>query len=202
MRSPVPTEVVRPPGVRADLAVQLTGHHDAQAVTLAGCILLVMPAARIRLTHPQPAFAAHTAWRDATRLAADLFTENGPEAQTHWADAAVSGHVAFAEPVASATVDALSAAASPTGTAQIRVRLGGLLVIAADRDAVHCQHALWSAAYRHAAELWPELPAEVGDRPRLHGHGPLAVLGRPSGQPVRADPPPAPILGALSRHTH
>ncbi|WP_194909034.1 hypothetical protein [Catenulispora rubra] len=165
MRAPVPTTVDRPPRVRADLAVHLSGHHDTQAVTLAGSILLVMPAARIRLAHPQPALAAHTAWLDAMTLADDLFGEGGPQTPMSWPDAAaVSGHVAFAGPVAGAAVDALAAAASPTGAAQIRVRLGGLLVIAVDRDAVRCQHALWTTAYRHAAELWPTAPADTADQ--------------------------------------
>lgn len=161
MRAPAPTTVDRPPRVRADLAVHLSGHHDTHVVTLAGTILLVMPAARIRLTHPQPALAAHTAWRDAMVLAADLFGEHRPQSPQPWPDAAVSGHVALSGPVAGAVVDALAATASPTGSAQIRVRLGGLLVIAADHDAVRCQQALWATAYRHASELWPTAPASA-----------------------------------------
>lgn len=191
----------RPTRVRADLAVHLTGRHDTQAVTLARSILVVMPAARIRLSHPQPALAAFNAWRDAVRLAADLFPgHDDQEAQTQRPGPAVSGQVALDQPVPGATVDALAAAASPTGTAQIRVRLGALLIIAADRDAVDCQHALWSTAYRHAADLWPDLPTHV-DQPHPPGHGTPSGNVRAAGRPDILRRGLVPIPEPLSCHT-
>ena len=162
--------------VRADLAVHLRGPHTTEAVCMARSVLLVMPSARIRISHPQPAYAAYTAWSEALPLAAELFGTN-PDTRPHVPEpgADIAGHLHFASEVRAASVDAFTAVASPTGTPQIRVHLGGLLIIAADAEAVISQASVWTTAYRHAAQLWPELP-------------PLASLDTPRtiAQPVNA----------------
>jgi len=72
-------------------------------------------------------------------------------------------------------VDCFAAEISPTSSPQIRVQLGGLLIIAADAAAVISQASVWTTAYGHAACLWPELP-------------PLASLAAPQAAvlPIRA----------------
>jgi len=162
--------------VRADLAVHLQGTHTAEAVTMARSVLLVMPAARIRIAHPQPAYAAYTAWAEALPLAAQLFEQTRADSDNRVpkAGADIAGHLTYSTEVTS-SVDCFTAEISPTTTPQIRVQLGGLLVIAADAAAVISQASVWTTAYGHAARLWPELP-------------PLASLAAPQAavMPIRA----------------
>lgn len=142
--------------VRADLAVQLTGWHVAETVEMARRVLMVLPSARLNFAHPQPIRAALSAWGDAERLAADVLPQSAaipPAPQT-----TVSARVLFGGPVGAVHIDALPARTSSSGAAQVRVRLGALLIIAADRDAVACQLNLWQAAARHADRLWPAAP--------------------------------------------
>ncbi|MEZ0095534.1 hypothetical protein [Streptacidiphilus sp. EB129] len=147
------------PRVRADLAVQLQGSHTVEAVCMARSVLLAMPAARIRITCPQPAYAAYTAWSDALSRAARVFQgdSSGGSSRVPAAGGVTAGHLHFAEEVIT-SVDCLTAEASPTRAPQIRVQLGGLLIIAADHAAVISQASAWTTAYGHAAGIWPELP--------------------------------------------
>lgn len=147
--------------VHAELAVQLQGPHTAEAVCMARSVLLVMPTARIRITHPQPIHAAYSAWAEALPLAVRLFRgteqsrrsapEPGPDIPQ------IGGHLHF-DSETDASVDALTAQTSSTGKPQIRVRLGGLLIITSDVPAVMSQVSVWTSAYAHATRLWPELP--------------------------------------------
>ncbi len=153
-----PTRQSDPPRVRADLAIHLLGQHTAEAVTMARSVLIVLSCARIRISHPQPAYAALAVWSEALRQCPQVFDQTAP-ARITAPEATVAGHVAFTGPVSGVSVDALTAKASPSGAPQVRVRLGALLIIAADREAVVCQHVLWDTVYRHAVQLWPQLPA-------------------------------------------
>jgi len=145
--------------VRADLAVHLSGSHVAETVSMASSILVVFPSTRLTITHPHPVHAALAAWCDAERLAAEVLPQTAarPPAQ----EATVSARVFFTAPVTGIQIGALSARASASGAAQVRVRLGALLIIAADRDAVACQLRLWQTAARHADRLWPVAPAQM-----------------------------------------
>ncbi|MBC3842088.1 hypothetical protein GXW82_23470 [Streptacidiphilus sp. 4-A2] len=147
------------PRVRADLAVQLQGSHTGEAVCMARSVLLAMPAVRIRITCPQPAYAAYTAWADALSLSARVFQNDstGGGSRIPAPGGVTAGHLHFAEEVTT-SVDCLTAEVSPTRTPQIRVQLGGLLIIAADHAAVISQASAWTTAYGHAARIWPELP--------------------------------------------
>jgi hypothetical protein len=152
------SEASTPAPVRADLAVYLSGWHVAETVALARRVLMVFPSARLSIGHPQPVHAALRAWCDAERLAADVL----PRTCAHPAppESTVSARVVFDAPVVGVHVDALSARTGSSGRAQVRVRLGALLIIAADRDAVACQLRLWQAAARHADRLWPTSPEQ------------------------------------------
>lgn len=176
-----PTRQPDPPRVRADLAIHLLGRHTAEAVTMARSVLIVLPCARIRISHPQPAYTALAVWTEALRQCPQVFDQTAP-ARITAPEATVAGHVAFTGPVTGASADALTAQASPSGAAQVRVRLGGLLIIAADREAVVCQHALWATVYRHAAQLWPQLPAPAEVRSPPAPAAPAAMIG-----PARPD---------------
>lgn len=155
---PGPPPVTHAP-VRADLAVHLSGWHVAEAVSMASSVLMVFPSARLNITHPQPLQAALTAWYDAERLAADVLPKT--VARPPAPEASISARVFFAAPVSGIQIDALSARASASGAAQVRIRLGALLIIAADRDAVACQMRLWQTAARHADRLWSAAPAQM-----------------------------------------
>ncbi len=145
--------------VRADLAVNLSGWHVAETVSMASSILMVFPSTRLTITHPHLVQAALTAWRDAERLAAEVLPQTA--ARPPAPEATVSARVFFTAPVTGIQIDALSARASASGAAQVRVRLGVLLIITADRDAVACQLRLWQTAARHADRLWPAAPAQT-----------------------------------------
>jgi hypothetical protein len=157
--SPSPPQAPAEPTTpaRTDLAVHLTGWHVAETITLARSILMVFPSVRLSFTHPQPVRAALTAWSDAERLAAEALPRTC--ARPVSPESTVSARVCFGAPVSGVQVDALPTRTSPTGVAQVRVKLGALLIIAADRDAVACQLRLWQAAARHADELWPATPS-------------------------------------------
>lgn len=145
--------------VRTDLAVHLSGWHVAETVSMASSILMVFPSTRLSITHPQPVHAALTAWYDAERLAAEVLPQTATRPPAP--EATVSARVFFTAPVSGIQIDALSARASASGAAQVRVRLGALLIIAADRDAAACQLRLWQTAARHADRLWAAAPART-----------------------------------------
>jgi hypothetical protein len=157
--SPPDSPTATSPSVRADLAVHLSGWHVAETVEMARSVLLVFPSARLSMTHPQPVRAALTAWCDAERLAADVLPQTISRPSPP--QATVSARVSFDGPVSGIQIDALPVRASPSGFAQVRVRLGALLIIAADRDAVACQRRLWQAACHHADRLWPAPPGSA-----------------------------------------
>ncbi|WP_158715377.1 hypothetical protein [Kitasatospora phosalacinea] len=152
------TTTDRPPTVRADLAVHLAGHHEAHAVLIAHTILLTMPSVRVRLAHPQPAYEAYKAWTslaDRTdRVFSGTMSGTVPEPE-----GVMSGHLRLDRPVPPAVVETLPAKLSPTRAPQLRVSVGGLLIVATDKAAFTSQLNLWTVAYRHAARRWTNLPS-------------------------------------------
>src|SRR5579859_4550838 len=73
-----PTRQSDPPRVRADLAIHLLGQHTAEAVTMARSVLIVLSCARIRISHPQPAYAALAVWSEALRQCPQVFDQTAP----------------------------------------------------------------------------------------------------------------------------
>ncbi|MEU3904064.1 hypothetical protein AB0F20_09620 [Streptomyces goshikiensis] len=147
-------------GHRATVAVYLVGHHTAQAVQMARSLLITLPAARIRIRHPQALYAAVTGWYEAERLAGKTFSPTVvPHSAPPQTDAETAAHVAFNGPVPGPQVDARAAAVSLSGAGQVRVQVGPLSITTGDRAAFQAQLDLWTRAYKLGTDLWSELPS-------------------------------------------
>lgn len=147
-------------GHRANFAVHLVGHHTAHAVQMARSLLITMPAARIRIKHPQALYTTVTGWIEAERLASKTFSPAvAPRHAPPRADFDTAAHVTFNGPIPGPKIDARAAAVSLSGAGEVRVQAGPLAITTGDDASFSDQLSLWISAYKLGATLWAELPA-------------------------------------------